>query len=49
MPDSRRKARLPTMYNDFDINLTHLPSLVSNAVITVPCRAVYVTLLRDTC
>ena len=33
-------------YNDFDIRLTHLSSLAStNAVASVPCRVVYITLL----
>ena len=31
-------------YNDFDIGVTHLRSLSStNAVATVPCRAVWIT------
>jgi len=39
-----------TLYNDFDINLTHLSSPAStNAVTTVPGRVVCITLLDDLC
>ena len=34
------------LYNDFDINLTHLSSpACTNSVTTAPCRVFYITLI----